>query len=344
MSFALRLILITLCAYALVESAFTKRYAEHKKAGTTAALYDARTFGATLHPNPQTMAKHNREYRDYVNSNVKCEGPLCGGDGKFSCSAPGKKNCYHVEHIFDKTGQDFSDCVQCKNIYANMVMADGKWNSVNGGLAGMDPKSYLDAQQEKIELYGYDSWRAAADNIIACCQRVGKNYRVVDTIAPGVPRIARSERALAYKVQGDSISNSTDHCASEFASYVAGYLSMRSCNCKQYAEKSANLTGPYYDSMCDSDDCSCDNSEYDSECCGCDCDTTSSGSDSPLSESGIALSVVATLLSIVIIILIIALADVHKRYRLIKYHRDMEGMEGVVGANVMSGRESTISI
>jgi hypothetical protein len=114
-------------------------------------FFDSRTFGIDL-PNkdPCTKVSRNSKFRDYINRNFQCDGIWCQY-GKFKCDERGEKSCYHVEHIIDENGSEYRDCDSCKNIYGNMVMAYGQWNSELGGLAS---RYYMDAQEEKRIVYG----------------------------------------------------------------------------------------------------------------------------------------------------------------------------------------------
>lgn len=134
-------------------------------------FFDASTFGGKIHPNPTQILKQtgNNHFRSFLNEIGQCHGLQCGANNLYNCLNRGNSYCYHVEHIYDKNGQDDripSNCNVCKNIPGNFIMAFGRWNMALGGLAR---KNYNAAQIEKTLIYGKHIMKQAFDNIMQCC-------------------------------------------------------------------------------------------------------------------------------------------------------------------------------
>lgn len=119
--------------------------------GAKSIFYDHRTMGIDIFPNPCDSVS-SKQFRQYVNSKIKCEGPLCK-NSEYKCGHLGDKNCYHVVHIISKNGPEFPCDTDCKNIVANMVMINGNWNS---GLGGLSNHYYQSVMKEKELVFGKD--------------------------------------------------------------------------------------------------------------------------------------------------------------------------------------------
>jgi hypothetical protein len=138
-----------------VEKRHTKVYNDYwaDSGNNDRNFFDERTFGVNLKNkiHPCKVVK-NGEFRQIINSNIACKGNHCVND-VFKCNKDSNVDCYHVEHIIDINGREFPTCTDCKDIFANKVMAWGRWNSALGGLAH---RYYNDSISEKEEVYGID--------------------------------------------------------------------------------------------------------------------------------------------------------------------------------------------
>lgn len=138
-----------------VEKRHTKVYNEYwlNDGNSNRNFFDERTFGVNLKNkiHPCKVIK-NVEFRQIINSNFPCSGNHCVDD-VFKCNKNANIDCYHVEHIIDINGPEYKSCNDCKDIFANKVMAWGRWNSALGGLAN---RYYNDSMSEKEEIYGTD--------------------------------------------------------------------------------------------------------------------------------------------------------------------------------------------
>ena len=138
----------------------TKTYKEHwiTTGNKNYYFYDIRTFGQNS-INPCTVIKRNTIFRDnYVNKNILCEGIWCINKA-FKCNRYKTQTCYNVEHIIDTRRYNNDNCT---NIYANLVMAYGKWNTELGRLP------YKDSETEKREVYGDDIIKKTYEYINKC--------------------------------------------------------------------------------------------------------------------------------------------------------------------------------
>ena len=121
-------------------------------------FYDIRTFGQNS-IDPCTVIKRNTIFRDnYVNKNILCEGIWCINKA-FKCNRYKTQTCYNVEHIIDTRRYNNDNCT---NIYANLVMAYGKWNTELGRL------TYGDSETEKREVYGNNIIKKTYEYINKC--------------------------------------------------------------------------------------------------------------------------------------------------------------------------------
>lgn len=131
-------------------------------------FYHPQTYGGDIHPNPLQFST-NQQFRVIVKRNVGyCYGKYCMNK-QFGCQSNGNTNCYHVEHIIDENGPEFSNCLRCKDIPGNMIMVSGDWNMALGGLAR---KSYTQSQTEKSMIYGTDIMQRARNYIQQCCNNL----------------------------------------------------------------------------------------------------------------------------------------------------------------------------
>ena len=128
-------------------------------------FYYKGSYGGDIHPNPLQYST-NQQFRVIVQRNVgTCNGQYCENN-QFKCQSNGNTNCYHVEHIIDENGPEFTNCQRCKDIPGNMIMAAGDWNKALGGLAR---RAYIQAQNEKYMIYGSAVMQRARNYIQACC-------------------------------------------------------------------------------------------------------------------------------------------------------------------------------
>lgn len=132
-------------------------------------FYDDRTFGINIFSNPCEKIT-SIKFKQYVNKQIKCIGPLCKNN-KFMCNHPGSKECFHVAHIINKNGPEFSQNDESKNIVANMVLVNGLWNSGIGGLSRLYYKNAID---EKTLVYGSEIMDKIRKQIIKCDKRIYK--------------------------------------------------------------------------------------------------------------------------------------------------------------------------
>jgi hypothetical protein len=131
-------------------------------------FFHAQTYGGDIFPNPLQFSS-NREFRLYVQKHIsRCIGKYCV-NGRFSCPSSGNTNCYHVEHIVDANGPEFTNCPRCKDIPGNTIMAAGDWNMALGGIAS---KNYANSQNEKTMIYGAPIMQRAKKYIQTCCDNM----------------------------------------------------------------------------------------------------------------------------------------------------------------------------
>ena len=114
------------------------------KTNTNSTFFDSLTFGADLDIDP-CKPLSSSAFRKAVNNRVRCTGKHCI-KGKFSCAVGNSRDCYNVEHIFDRSRG--ANGYASRDIAANMVMAWGTWNQQMGGL------SYTESTAEKSDVYG----------------------------------------------------------------------------------------------------------------------------------------------------------------------------------------------
>lgn len=141
----------------------SKYYIENynKNHNTNYEFYDNRTFGLDLYKDPCIKITDNRKFKNYINKLLPCIGKWCI-DKTFNCI--GSKNCYHVEHIIDVNGKEFSN-PNCKQIAGNLVMSYGKWNSQLGSRSRVN---YYDSMREKEIIYGIDKVESVRSIINKC--------------------------------------------------------------------------------------------------------------------------------------------------------------------------------
>ena len=157
----LLILVVSVCAVTRVYD----RYGHLENAGYV--MFDDRTFGMDLYPDPCTRVSVNKKFRDVVNNAMPCVGQWCI-NGKFACTRTNNVDCYHVEHIFDTKGDDFYGQPDAKDLAANLVMSFGRWNSALGGVAN---RYYQDSKDEKLLVYGIDRMRQVYNTIQMCVSR-----------------------------------------------------------------------------------------------------------------------------------------------------------------------------
>lgn len=147
----------------------TAFYKGHTQFGTKLNdFFDGRTFGIDLRGQDPCQRVSNEGYRKIIKNTFQCYGDLCHPSGVFGCPKKGSTDCYHVEHIIDENGPEFNECKGCKNIVANYVMANGRWNKGLGGLAG---HNYGNSLNEKKLIYGTDIINRIRAKIQECMNR-----------------------------------------------------------------------------------------------------------------------------------------------------------------------------
>jgi hypothetical protein len=171
------LMLITLYIFIIffhnicVNARNTKVYQDywHKIGNSNYIFFDSNTLGYQVFSDPCQIIEENSEFRAFINLNRECHGQWCNND-KFICGrSHGQTDCYHVEHIIDRNGPEFTNCGNCKSIAGNMIMAWGRWNKALGGVA---KNYYNDSQSEKIEVYGQNIIDNAKYWISYCTNKV----------------------------------------------------------------------------------------------------------------------------------------------------------------------------
>lgn len=139
-------------------------------------FYYRGSYGGDIHPNPLQYST-NRQFRTIIQNNIKyCSGKYCV-NGQFSCQSNGNTNCYHVEHIIDENGPEYTNCPRCKDIPGNMIMAAGDWNMALGGLART---RYSQMQTEKSMIYGSSVMQRARAYIQTCCSQLTSSNSSVE--------------------------------------------------------------------------------------------------------------------------------------------------------------------
>lgn len=154
-----KMILIVLFVTVIAQTAVYKNFGN---SNTNYRYFDDRTFGYKIYDDPCVKIKYTYQYRNYVNNHMKCIGTWCKNN-MFSCGNE-RKNCYHVEHIIDSNGPEYTK--ECKNIVGNLVMSYDKWNE---GLGGIARNNYELAQREKMLIYGTETVRNIKKIIERCC-------------------------------------------------------------------------------------------------------------------------------------------------------------------------------
>jgi hypothetical protein len=129
-------------------------------------FYNPDTFGINIAKDPCATVTRSK----LINAlNNKCVGKWCK-NGKFECGGTGRE-CYEMEHIVDKN---------CKgsNVWANVVMAYGKWNIVvsNKPMGGC-----LNAFHEKTEIYGKVMTDKVKKQLDLCSKKAHKRNNENDT-------------------------------------------------------------------------------------------------------------------------------------------------------------------
>lgn len=110
-----------------------------------------------------------------TNHNIQCNGSWCIY-GEFACGE--FPNCYHVEHIIDRSNAMKELDGYNKDILGNVVMAYSKWNSQVGQLVW----PYVEA--EKREIYGDRIMDFAISSIRKCHEYnygSDKDFIILDT-------------------------------------------------------------------------------------------------------------------------------------------------------------------
>lgn len=135
-------------------------------------FHDIRTFGFKF-MSPCTKISSNTVFRNNIKKNFNCVGKWCkyvDNQPTWSCKAGRDDECYHVEHIIDRGGPEFTDDNCNKEIAANMVMSWSKWNTDLG-------KLYYDSNiNEKTEIYTDDMMRMARYYIKTCNPGCEQNW------------------------------------------------------------------------------------------------------------------------------------------------------------------------
>jgi hypothetical protein len=136
----------------------TVAYLKHGPHNLNNYFFVPETFGPLL-TDRCTAIDINTDYRNKVESSVRCSGQWCSGN-TFSCIFGG--NCYQVEHIIDKENSDPALAGCSTNIYGNLVMAYGDWNQQVGRLC------WDQVVDEKGTVYG-SIFTQARENVKYCC-------------------------------------------------------------------------------------------------------------------------------------------------------------------------------
>lgn len=93
---------------------------------------------------------------------IKCTGKWCV-DGDFKCILGDNRNCYHMEHIYAKSGKKF-DNYQTESL-ANVVFAAGIWNMQ---LNGLSRRHFPAELAEKTKIYGANKMNEISDTLKRC--------------------------------------------------------------------------------------------------------------------------------------------------------------------------------
>jgi len=116
-------------------------------------------YGTTFDKCYAMTGNDNSEYRKYISDSIQCQGKWCVNKALWpnGWNCPNKQ-CYEVEHIIPKKNNipEFQNCNV--NIFGNLVMAYGLWNSQ------LQNKFLC----EKQEIYG-DIYDQAYQTIKSCC-------------------------------------------------------------------------------------------------------------------------------------------------------------------------------
>ena len=113
---------------------------------------------------PVDICKPYKGRKNFINTLPECVGEWCNnGAGANGYKCTNKNQCYQVEHIIDKNGVTDEYLNSCnKDIYGNLVMAYGRWNSEIG------QRPWHMVRQEKQEIYK-DIFRKAEEAVLECC-------------------------------------------------------------------------------------------------------------------------------------------------------------------------------
>lgn len=131
------------------------------------------TFGVQLSFLDPCEKVNNQKFRRWINKYIPSRGRWCH-DGIYKCEGRGKRNCYEVEHIVDRKGREFTDCLDCKDIVANLVMAYGQWN---GEIGQFTRKKYASVVNEKTTIYGETIMSTVHQKIQDCINRNNNQYK-----------------------------------------------------------------------------------------------------------------------------------------------------------------------
>jgi hypothetical protein len=126
-------------------------------------FYHPFTFGINVAKDPCAPVDLKRFLA--VLNEKKCNGEWCINN-KFGQCGKGGQNCYQMEHIFDKNGCDYT--TKETEIWANVVMAYGNWNSQVSNCA---MKGCTNTLNEKIEIYGKTMIDTIRNRIELCSKK-----------------------------------------------------------------------------------------------------------------------------------------------------------------------------
>jgi len=130
-------------------------------------FYHSETFGIDIAKNPCAPVNLKSFLREL--NKDRCYGTWCK-NGQFGQCGTGGRECYQMEHIYDKKGCDYTE--KEANIWANVVMAYGKWNSQ---VSHTQIGGCINSFNEKREIYGAEKM-AKIKNQIDNCKKI-KNKR-----------------------------------------------------------------------------------------------------------------------------------------------------------------------
>lgn len=135
-------------------------------------FYHPDTFGINIARDPCEKINSATTFKNFLNKKIiYCRGMWCK-NGIFKCESGKPADCYQMEHIFDK------NCENESNIWANVVMAYGRWNSrVSNRAMGGCANSLI----EKKEIYGEKIINKIRNQINLCKQKAHKRNNQNDT-------------------------------------------------------------------------------------------------------------------------------------------------------------------